>query len=345
MKTKILFIATIIGLQSLNAQIGGQHSFPLLDLQFNARSAALGGDFISVRDKDVNIGINNPSLLNSEMNNSIGLNHALQAGGIQYGMVNYAFQFKEQGTASAYIKYVDYGKFNRTATNGVEEGTFTPFEMITGIGFGKILNPRISVGGNAYLLYSQLETYSSFGAGMDLSGSFVNEEKGFLFTALVKNAGIQLKKYTSSERAPLPIEFQMASSYKLAHAPFRFSVLVHHINKWDLTYNDPNAKPTIDALTGDTIAVPKAGFAEKLARHFTIQTEILLTKNIHIRVGFDYNRRKELMLVERPGIAGFSVGTGLYFSKFSLDYGFVVYSGAGFNNLLTFTTNLSKWRR
>lgn len=345
MKTKLLLIIAIVALHSSHAQIGGRNSFALLNMQFNARSASLGGDFISVMDKDINIGINNPSLLNAEMSNTLGLNHAYHAGGINYGMVNYAFQYKELGTASAYIKYADYGKFQRTAINGIEEGEFNPFEMISGVGFGKRINPRISVGGNAYLLYSQLESYSSLGMGIDLSGSFINEEKGFLFTALVKNAGMQLKNYTTSDKVPLPAEFQMAASYKLPHAPFRFSVLMHHLNKWDLSYNDPNAKPTIDALTGDTIAVPQAGFVDKLSRHFTIQTELLLSKNIHIRMGFDYNRRKELMLEQRPGLAGFSVGTGLYFSKFSLDYGFVIYSGAGFNNLLTFSTNLSKWRR
>jgi len=137
----------------------------------------------------------------------------------------------------------------------------------------------------------------------------------------------------------------MAFSYKLNHAPFRFSLLAHHLNKWDITYNDPNLKPTIDQLTGDTIPVKYAGFGEKLARHFTYQVEILISKNIHLRGGFDYHRRQEMKLEERPGMAGFTMGLGLYFKKISIDYGFSIYSRAGFNNMLTLSTNLSHWRK
>lgn len=345
MKTTLLAFFLSISLLSFS-QTGGESAFPFLDLNYNARSAGLGGDFISVKDQDINMGISNPSLLNSEMEKSLGFNQSILAGGINYGMVNYGFNLKEYGTMSAYIKYVSYGKFQRTNINGTSEGTFSPFEMVIGSGFGRQLNPRISVGGNVNFIYSQLETYSSFGASIDLAGTYYNEEKEFLITALVKNAGVQFNAYAeNNNRAPLLTEFQMALSYKLAHAPFRFSLLAHHLNTWDLTYNDPNLEPTKDPLTGETIPVPTSGFMEKLARHFTYQVETLISKNIHFRFGFDYQRRKELRLVQRPGMAGFSLGLGLYFNKFSLDYGFTVYSRAGFNNTITFTTNLSKWRK
>jgi hypothetical protein len=108
---------------------------------------------------------------------------------------------------------------------------------------------------------------------------------------------------------------------------------------------DPTLKPTIDPLTGDTIPVKYAGFGEKLARHFSYSVEILISKNIHIRGGFDYQRRQEMKLIQRPGIAGFTFGVGLYFKKFTIDYGFSVFSRAGFNNMLTFSTNLSLWKK
>lgn len=330
---------------SLFGQTGGQFAFPFIDLQYNARGAGLGGDFISVRDADVNLGSANPSLLNSEMNEAIAFNQSLLAGGINYGMVAYGYDLPF-GTMATYIKYVSYGKFDRTAVNGVNEGTFSPFEMVAGTGIGKTLNKRLSVGANVNFVYSQLETYSAFGGFIDLAGSLRDDEKGYLVTALVKNAGIQFDPYyKGGKRSALPTEFQMAASYKLPHAPFRVSILAHHLNTWDLTYNDPNAEPTVDALTGDTIPVPKAGVIEKLGRHFTIQLETIIAKKIHLRTGFDYQRRKELGLASRPGAAGLSFGLGLYFRKFSLDYGFVIYSRAGFNNMLTITTKLSEWRK
>lgn len=345
MKTKLLLsLALFVSLSSV-AQTGGLNSFPFLDLIYNGRSAGLGGDFITSFDKDISMGVANPSSLNPKMHNTVSFNHAFHPGGINHGMFNYGFGLKDYGTMVGYIKYVDYGKFDRTSVNGTTEGTFRPFEMIAGAGFGRQINPRLSIGAKANIIYSQLETYSAFGASIDLAGSFRDEEKGYIVTALVKNFGMQFKGHTMGNRAPLPVEFQLAGAYKLPHAPFRITLLAHHLNKWDITYNDPNLQPTVDPLTGDIIPVKRPGFFEKLAHHFSYQLEIIAGKRVHLRTGFDYHRRKELALEQRPGLAGFSFGAGLYFKKFTIDYGFLVYSRAGFNNILTITTNLSQWRR
>ena len=279
------------------------------------------------------------------MTKTASFSTALLSGGLNYGMFAYGLNSKKLGPIATYIKYVNYGKFDRTNVAGISEGTFRPFEMIAGAGIGKALNPRISIGANLNFLYSQLETYSSLGTSIDFAGTFYNPEKEFLVTILAKNIGYQLKGYTEKTRSLLPVEVQAATSYKLKHAPFRISLLAHHLNQWDITYSDPNATATIDALTGDTIPVPKTGFFEKFANHFTYQLEIIVTKNIELRAGFDYHKRKELALEQRSGISGFSFGAGLLFDKFRLDYGFVIYSRAGFNNMLTLSTNLSKWKK
>ena len=344
MKTKLLGIFALVASLSYG-QTGGIATFPFLDLTYNARSLGLGGDFISVKDNDINIGVSNPSLLNSSMNKVISFNSSLMAGGINYGMLSYGFDVPKLGQMAGYIKYVSYGKFDRTAVNGTQEGTFSPFEMIAGAAIGRELNPRMSIGANVNIIYSQLESYSALGASVDFAGTYYHEDKGFLVTVLAKNIGYQFKSYVKGSRAPLPAEIQLAASYKLKHAPFRLSILAHHLNKWDISYNDPNLKPTVDPLTGDTIPVETAGFFEKLGRHFTYQLEVLVNKNIDLRFGFDYQGRKNLALSQRPGMAGFSVGLGLHFSKFSLDYGFLIYSRAGFNNMLTLSTNLSKWKK
>lgn len=344
MKIKILLLA-FIGLPTAYSQTGGEHAFPFLDLYYNARDAGLGGNFITGYGKDVSMGVNNPSLLNDEMEKGASVSQALHAGGINHGMFNYGFGLKDYGTMVAYIKYVDYGKFERTGINGISEGTFSPFEMIAGAGYGKQLNPRLSIGANANLIFSQLESYTSFGASIDLAGTYRHEEKGFLATVMVKNFGYQFKAHTSGNQKSLPVDFQLAAAYKLPHAPFRLTLLAHHLNQWDITYNDPNLLPTVDPLTGDTVPVPRAGFMQKLGNHFSYQVEINLSKTIHLRTGFDFHRRQQLSLSQRPGAAGMSFGLGLNFNKFSLDYGFLVYSQAGFNNILTLSTNLSKWRR
>lgn len=341
----LLFISCIFTVQCIYGQTGGNHTFALLDLPYSARAAALGTDFITAKDQDLNLTVANPSLYNAKMHQHAGFNQALLAGGINYGMASYARSFKNDITGGASLRYVSYGKMDRRDEAGTSMGSFSPGEFILGAGLGKQLNPQISVGANVNLLYSQLESYNAFGASLDLAGSYELEKANLFVTALVKNAGYQFKNYVSGARAPLPAEFQLAVAHKLMHAPFRFSLLLHHLNKWDLTYNDPNLKPTVDPLTGDTIAVPIAGFGKKLAHHLTFQTEVLISKNIHFRAAFDYHRRQEMRVVARPGLAGFSFGLGMYFKRFSLDYGFAVYSAAGYNNMISLTTNLDKWKK
>ncbi|TNE72351.1 MAG: type IX secretion system protein PorQ [Bacteroidetes bacterium] len=337
-----LFSSPIIGF----SQTGGENYFPFLNLDYNARTAALGGDFITVKDADINLGVLTPSLLNDNMAKTIGFNQALLAGGINYGMVSYGYNIKNVGMFGSYIKYVNYGKFKRTAINGTAEGEFNPFEMVIGTAYSKQLNPRISVGSSFNLIYSQIESYNAFGAYADLSGTYTSEKEDLTVTAKAKNIGIAFDRYyKEGSRAPLPADLQLGLSYKLEHAPFRFSLLAHDLNRWDLTYKDPNTGPTIDPLTGDTTNLNQPGFLEKLARHFTVQTELLIGKHIHLRTAFDFQRRKELQLESRPGAAGLSFGIGLYFRKFSLDYGYVIYSKAGYGHLFTLSTPLGEWRK
>lgn len=340
-----LFIFLLFITRQFSAQIGGTTTFALLDLGYNARASALGTNFITVKDQDVNLGLGNPSLYNTKMHNTMGINQALLPGGINYGMFTYARNFDSIGTIAGHLRYVEYGKMDQTDVAGTTIGTFTPSEYILGAGIGRQLNPQISVGANLNLIYSQLSSYNAFGLSVDLAGTYTLEKANLLVTALVKNAGFQFKGYTSDNRAALPANFQLGISHRLKHAPIRFSLLAHHLNKWDLTYNDPNLQPTVDPLTGDTIPVTYAGFGEKLANHFTYQVELLFSKNIHLRAAFDYHRRQELKVVERAGVAGFSFGVGLYFKRITIDYGFSVYSKAGISNMLSLTTNLGTWKK
>lgn len=342
---KVFILTTLVFCSTASAQTGGSNSFSFLNLAFNARSFGLGTDFITVKDQDVNLGVSNPSLINAKMDKHASFNQALLPGGINYGMVNYARAFKGDFTGIGHIRYVDYGKMTRRDEFGNDQGVFKPMDMIIGASVAKPFSPRLSVGATLNLIYSQLESYSALGASIDFAGNYYNEDKEVLMTVLVKNAGYQFKGYTQQKHDPLPVELQFGISKKLAHAPFRFSVLLHSLNRWDLSYNDPNAKPTIDALTGDTIPVPSTGLVEKIGRHFTFQTEILVSKNIHLRAAMDIQKRQEMKLEARPGASGFSLGLGMYFKKFSLDYGFGVVSRAGFQHMISLSTDLSLWRK
>lgn len=329
----------------LFAQTGGQHIFPFLNLPYNARSIALGRKFITAYDNDVNIAIQNPAMLNATMDNSLGVNEALLAGGINHGMAIYTKSFKDIGTGAVHLRYVAYGKMDRMNQYGEKNGTFSAGDFVAGVSFGHSFSPNFSVGATFNIIWSQLETYSAMGVALDFAGMYHSSNGLTTVSAVVRNAGVQLKNYTKKTRAPLPIDVMIGVGQRLPHSPFRFSIVMHRLNQWDLSYNDPNAQPTTDPLTGEVVPVKKAKFMEKMGRHFIAQMEVLIGKVVRIRAAFDYNQRKELLVKNRPGMGGFSFGAGLNFSRFSIDYGIMIYSSAGFHNVISLRTCFDKWRR
>ncbi|HEX7414482.1 MAG TPA: hypothetical protein VF411_10610, partial [Bacteroidia bacterium] len=136
-------------------------------------------------------------------------------------------------------------------------------------------------------------------------------------------------------------------SKKFKHAPFRFIATYDYLNRWDLTYSDPNnPTATVDPFTNQPIKkTPGKTFFDKLGRHFIVATEIVLTKNFFIRIGFNYKMREELALPQKQGIAGFSGGFGFKISKFNFSYAYTQATPGFSMNSLTLATNLTSFAK
>jgi hypothetical protein len=336
LKKLLLFIALSIP-ASCWLQTGGIYSFQFLNGHYSARQLGLG-DIICISDGDLQSAWSNPATLSKEHHNKALIGQTILAGGINTGALSYGRTIGNY-YGSAHFRYVAYGKMKRTDVNGTDLGTFSPGDFIFGASAAKAINERMTVGATLNLLYSQMDQFTAFGGAVDIGGSYRDDEKRIVVAGVVKNLGAQFKGYTETKYA-LPLEVQLGISHKLKHAPFRFTLVGTNLQKWDLSYNDPNAKDEIDPLTGDTIKVKQAGFFEKLGRHALVQTELLFGKKMHLRFAFDYQRRRELAVSNRPGLAGFSFGAGLYLKRFSLDYGWMIYSAAGSQHGISLTIPL-----
>src|SRR3954470_22976784 len=108
--TRLLILVTLIPF-CLEAQVGGSATYAFLNVPAAARTAALGGTFISVKDNDLNLALQNPSLLNPSMDGTIALGGVSYLSDIRYADVAYALDKKKLGTFMAAIHYVDYGTF------------------------------------------------------------------------------------------------------------------------------------------------------------------------------------------------------------------------------------------
>jgi len=338
----IVAIGLIFSIQTF-AQTGGTTTYKFLNLTNSARIAALGGNFLTIHDNDLSLALANPSLISSGMNRSLSLNFIDHFTGTSSGFASYGFNLSKLGNFAATMQYYSYGKADNTNEYGEISGQFSAGEYAWNLGWGRMLDTVFSIGANVKMIYSSLESYNSLGIAVDVAGSYIPNET-FCASVLFRNIGRQLTTYTDQGVEPLPFEIQAGISKKLAHVPFRYSILLQHLEKWDLGYTDPNAP--VDPFTGEV--EQESGldaFAQNAMKHIIIGGEFIPAKFLSIRLGYNYLRRQEMKVVSRPGPVGFSWGIGLKVSKFNFSYSRAAYHLTGSPNYITIGTNLGDWSK
>ncbi len=345
------FTAAILFCLALSAhgysQSGGNTGGHALDLVGSARVAALGGQYGAIHDDDVTLAVQQPAILDSSVHKHLALNYVDHFAGINYGFASYAHDFGgKAGTWAGTLQYVNYGKFERRDLMGFKQGTFTAAEYALNISHGRWLDSNFSVGGTVKFLYSKMEERWALGAGLDLSGLYYKRASLFTASLSLRNIGGQLKSYYPDDRAPLPFEIRGGLTKGLAHAPFRLGLMLRDLQRWNLQY--PEGSPDqgfLSAKPDSATGFSKVGqFVDNLLRHMVFNVEVLITENIHIRLGYDYQRRAELQVEEKPGFVGFNWGFGFKIDRFRFGYARSSYHLTGGKNHFTVTTDLGAFR-
>ena len=325
------------------AQKGGESTYSFLGLANSARVAGMGGEVVSLMDDDINLVFHNPALLSPAMHSNLSLNYVNYFAGVNYGYASYAYSAGEIGNFAAGMHYVNYGTFDRTDELGVSQGTFRASEYALNLYYSRIfLDSALTAGVNLKPIYSSLEQYSSFGLALDLGVTYQLSNSLTSFGLVLKNMGAQITTYTAN-RESLPFEIQAGVTQGLAHAPFRFTITFQHLEQWDLSYTLQDDDESFSGSDDEKSGFDE--FADNLMRHVIFSTEFLLGKNFYIDVGYNYKRRKEMMVSARPGMVGFSAGFGFRVSKFHFSFGRASYHLAGGTSHFSLTTNLSEFYR
>lgn len=340
----VMTYCSLFPVQYSFGQTGGSSVFLFLNESPSARVTAMGGNFISVYDEDASLGYQNPSLLNASMNNRLSLNYMDYISDISRGYAGYVHTFdKLKTTFNAGIQYADYGQFNTTDEIGNITGEFSGSEYAFTIGAGREYIDRFSYGANLTFISSQFESYHSNGAALSLAGAYHDTASGFTATVMFKNVGTQFKTYTSGNKEPLPFDIQAGISKRLAHTPFLFSLVLHDLYRWDLRYSDPNEdNQTTILIDSSQQTNEKSYFADNLFLHTIIGAEINIGKNLRISLAYNHQRRQELAVELRKGLAGFSFGAGVRINRFNISYGRAIYNIAGGVNHLSLGVNLDE---
>lgn len=326
------------------AQIGGNSTYDFLKLNTSARVAALGGNQIAVKDNDPFLAIDNPSLLNKEMDSKLALTYVDYLSDINFGFASFTKHFDSVGTFNAAVQYINYGDFTETDIAGNEIGSFKAGEYAYVVGYGYAIDTNFSIGANLKGIYSALYDYQSFGIAADVGLTYYSDKRKLTLAMVAKNMGRQLSYYTEANtKEDLPFEMQLGVSKRFKRVPLRVGVIFQHLQKWDLNYENPNEVKDESSILSDQPVEEKNEnqFFENLKRHLIFNAEFLITDNFNVRVGYNYFRRRELRVDEQLGTIGLSWGLGLRISKFHLSYARSAYHQAGSTNTFSISTCLS----
>lgn len=332
----LCFILTVLPSFS---QTGGDNVYEFLNLTHSGLVASQGGTNVSLQAGGINMAYHNPALLNPEMNGSLAMNYVNYFAGINYGMAMYSESFSNIGSFAAGITYLNYGTFTETDVSGVITGTFKASEYAFSLIYSREIDSSFSVGINFKPVLSYLERYSSAGFAFDLGAAWHNGSNLFSAGLAIKNLGCQITTYAGESREKLPFEIQAGLSQKLAYAPFRFSLTLRHLEKYDLTHQ---YLPYGTSGTSDT---QDSEFFENMMRHVIIGAEVIPHKNFYFCGGYNYQRRKELQVDSKVSTVGFSWGFGIKTSLLDVEFGRATYHLAGSSNhisLILKTGNIYK---
>jgi hypothetical protein len=316
-------------------------SYNSLNLNNSSRVLSMGGDVISIVDNDVSLAFQAPSLLNKEMNRQMSFNFVDYVSDINFISFHYAQKISNNLMIFSGLDAINYGEFIGSDATGNSTSLFTANQQIFTLGTAKQISDKFTLGTNIKLLNSQLESYHSLSLSSNVSTTYFNKENNLAATLLFKNMGKPIKSYTSTSEN-LPFEIQLGLSKSLQHLPFRYSLVLHHLNVYDIS-NDYNLN-TIYDLTSNTIIIKKETVAKKMLRHVILGGELNpFRKSLYLRAGFNFQRREDLKLSSSFSMSGFSWGMGFSVKKIQINYSRSALHSSSVLNSFSLITNLSNF--
>jgi len=317
----------------------GSYVYSFLDLPVSSRIAALGGSNVSLKDNDLSFAFKNPALLTAENDNQISLSMANYLADIKFGTAMYGFNIKKNNYFAVGVQYIDYGKFSERTDVDLEIGEFSAKDMALYIAYARPITSRITVGGTLKPIFSSFERYTSYGFAVDAGVNYTNPEKQFSAGLVLRNIGTQLKGYYSNESGqhlePLPFDIQAGITQKLKHAPFRFSLTLHNLQRWNLNYQSANLEEDKEK---------EISFADMAFRHTIWGVEFVPGKNFYLVASYNHRRHNELKMPGFKSSTGFSFGGGLKLYKFQVGFGMSTFQTGNVAYQFSLATSLNQFK-
>lgn len=305
---KIILLAVI-----LSSNLFSQSAFEFLKLDASARSASLGGAFVSNTD-DPNVIFYNPASVNFVEPNSVSFGFLKHLLDVNSGYLSFTPQIQSLGKFGIGLIYTNYGDFELLDEFGYSQGQFSANDIGIILNYSDFVRKNLSYGVNLRLLYSSIHNVNAVAVAGDFGFLYFIPERQFSVGISLLNVGKQIDAYYSIKEN-LPLDVRVGLNKKLEYTPFRIYLEFTKLNE-------------------------KQNNLFSRFRNFIVGGEVSISNSLHLRFGFNNEKRREFKIGTTTGTEGFNIGLGLNVSGYRFDYGLSSFGKIGSLHRINLTTSL-----
>lgn len=297
----------------------GSNAYSFLEVSSSTRAQALGGYAIALSEPDVMLTDQNPGLLGAEIGSTVALSYQRWMGSSNFAALRFGHSAGERGAYAVGIRYLDYGEISGFLPDGTPNGSFRPQDIAVEGTYAHDFSDYLRGGITAKFIYSNYEEYTAMALAADLGINYYNPDNRLSLSAVIKNAGGQIKRFTDAYDH-LPFDIQLGYMQGLGEGPFSLAVTAHNLTHWHMPYyRHP------DNTGGDTTDIPELAdnkFAPTLFRHLAFGLQYSPSEKFYIALGYNYKTRTDMTAWHRSFLSGFSAGVGLNVKDFGIGLSF-----------------------
>ena len=284
--------------------------FNFLSLPTSSHATALGGRNISLIEDDVALTFQNPALISSVNDKTVGLNFLTFMRGTKSGSASYAQVAGERGTWGANVQFVGYGSMTETTLGGEVLGDMHALDMCVSGLYSYALGERWVGGAAGKFIYSHLGEFTSCALAVDLGISYFLEEKDFSLSAVARNAGGQVKAF-GDHHEHLPFDLDVGFTKGLGHAPITVSLTMMDLTRWSKSYYYSSGK----TISGGRMFM----------NHFNLGVDVHPVNMVYVAAGYNFRRASEMKAAGSSHAAGLSFGAGINLNRIKVGLAYAKY--------------------
>lgn len=307
----IILSASAIAALTTSAQLG-TNAYSFLEVATSTHAIGLGGYGIAISGPDVMLVDQNPGLLGSEIGRVAALSYMRYFGSSNFASARFAHSAGEHGAWAVGIKYVDYGTIDGYNPDGSWTGSFKPQDISVEGTYSHDFTERLRGGINVKMIYSNYEEYSAMALAADLGINYYDPEHNLSLSAVIKNAGGQVKRFNESYDH-LPFDIQLGYMQGLGDGPFSLAITAHNLTHWKIPYYKHNST---DQEVDTELADSK--FFSNFFRHLTFGLQYSPSDTFYIAAGYNYKTRTDMSTYQRNFLSGISLGLGVNVKDFAI---------------------------